>query len=57
MGIDRITIDPDGQPHIRGLTIKFWDVYRDLTFHGLSGEGVLRKHAGLEPDDIDAVRE
>jgi uncharacterized protein (DUF433 family) len=57
MAIERISIDPDGQPFIRGLQIKFRDLYRDLTFHGLKDCDVLQKYAGLEAEDIAAVRE
>jgi uncharacterized protein (DUF433 family) len=57
MGIERITIEPDGQPTIRSLAIRFWDVYRDLTFHGMTEDEVLQKHPELEPGDIAAVRE
>ena len=57
---DRITIDPaapPGQPLIRDTQIKFWQVYRDLVFHGLTDAEVLQNHAGLEPEDIPAVHE
>ncbi len=57
MGIERITTDPDGRPVIRGLPIKFWDVYRDLRFHGMADDEVLRNYPGLETDDLTAVRE
>lgn len=56
----RITVDPahmDGKPCVRGLPIKFWDVYRDLTFHGMREETILHKYPGLEPEDLAAVRE
>jgi len=58
MCISRITIDlgkMNGQPCIRNLPIKVWDVYRDLTFHGLAEDEVFQKHHGLEPEDIAAV--
>jgi uncharacterized protein (DUF433 family) len=57
MGIERITIDSDKQPYIRGLPIKFWDVYRVLTFHGMTDDDVLRKYPDLESEDLAAVRE
>jgi len=60
MTIERITIEPGnmaGQPCIRGLPIKFWDVYRDLAFHGLCEDEVLQKYAELEREDLAAVRE
>jgi uncharacterized protein (DUF433 family) len=60
MPIDRITTDPgnlDGEPCIRGLSIKFWFVYRDLAFHGMTESEILKKYPGLEPKDIPAVRE
>jgi uncharacterized protein (DUF433 family) len=60
VAIERITIElgnMGGQPCIRGLPIKFWDVYRDLTLHGMTEDEVLQKYSELEPDDIPAVRE
>ena len=57
---DRITVDPSqmkGRPCIRHLSIQFWDVYRELTLHGLSEATVLAKHAELEAEDIAAVRQ
>ncbi|HLG94732.1 MAG TPA: DUF433 domain-containing protein [Bryobacteraceae bacterium] len=57
MGIERITANLDGQPVIRGLAIKFWDVYRDLALHGMTAREVIRKYPDLEPEDIGAVRE
>ena len=46
-----------GQPCIRGLPIKFWDLYRDLALHGMTEDEVLQKYPELEPDDLAAVRE
>ena len=60
MAIERITIEPGnmgGQPCIRGLPIKFWDLYRDLALHGMTEDEVLQKYPELEPDDLAAVRE
>jgi uncharacterized protein (DUF433 family) len=60
MSIERITINPsniEGQPSIRNSGIKFWDVYRDLSFHGMTDHEVLRKYPALEPEDLAAVRE
>ena len=60
MAIERITIEPDnmnGQPCVRSLPITFRDVYRDLALHGMTEDEVLRKYAGLEPQDIPAVLE
>ena len=45
------------KPCIRDLRIKFWDVYRDLAFHGMSDDEVLRRFPDLEPEDLAAVRE
>lgn len=58
--IERITIEPDtmdGQPCIRGLRIKFLDVYRDLAFHGMAQDEIFRKYPELEKEDLAAVRE
>jgi uncharacterized protein (DUF433 family) len=60
MPIERIAIDPGkigGQPCIRGLPIKFWNVYRDLAFHGMTDDEVLQKYPELEQEDLVAVRE
>ena len=60
MPIERITIESgnlDGQPCIRGLPIKFWDVYRDLMSHGKTEGQVLQEYPALEPEDLTAVRE
>ena len=60
VAIERITIEPgnmDGQPCLRGLPVKFWDVYLDLTLHAMTEDEVLRKYSVLEPEDIPAIRE
>ena len=59
MATERITVEADnmdGKPCVRGLPIKAWDVYRDLVFHGMADDEVLRKHPELEPEDLPAVR-
>jgi uncharacterized protein (DUF433 family) len=60
MGIERITIETgnlNGQPCIRGLPIRFWDVYRDLMSYEKTDSDVLQKYPDLEPEDLAAVRE
>ncbi len=60
MAIERITVEQrnmDGRPCIRGLFVKFWDVYRDLTLRTMTEDEVLRKYSDLEPEDIPAVLE
>jgi len=55
----RITVEPDhldGKPCIRRLPITVWVVYKDLAFHGLTEEAVLKKYPDLEPEDLTAVR-
>ncbi|MGO9254991.1 MAG: DUF433 domain-containing protein [Bryobacteraceae bacterium] len=60
IGVERITIESgnmNGEPCLRGLPIKFWDVYQDLGFHGMTEDKVLQKYPELEPEDLAAVRE
>lgn len=60
MPMERITIAPGdmgGQPCIRDLQIKFWDVYRDLALRGMTADSVLQRYPQLERDDLSAVRE
>ncbi|MGD0670385.1 MAG: DUF433 domain-containing protein [Bryobacteraceae bacterium] len=60
MPMERITIAPGdmgGQPCIRDLQIKFWDVYRDLAFRGMTADSVLQRYPQLEREDLSAVRE
>jgi uncharacterized protein (DUF433 family) len=60
MPIECITMDPgnlNGQPCIRSLPIKFWIVYRDLAFYGMTEADVLKNYPELAPDDLVAVRE
>jgi uncharacterized protein (DUF433 family) len=60
MPIERITIEPadiGGQPCIRGLPIKFWDVYRDSAFLRMTDDEVLQRYPQLEREDLSAVRE
>ena len=62
MLVERITIEPgdiSGQPCIRGLPIKFWDVYRDLALRGMTDDDILQKYPELEREreDLTAVRE
>jgi uncharacterized protein (DUF433 family) len=48
---DRITLDPanmNGQPCIRRLPVRQWDVYRDLAFYGIPDTEVLQKYPPLE---------
>ena len=54
--MERIVTE-SGQPRIRGTQIKFWDVYRDLAFHGMTEAEVLQKYPALEPDDLAAMPE
>jgi uncharacterized protein (DUF433 family) len=59
VAIERITIEPgnmDGQPCIRALPVKFCDVYRGLSLHGMTEGEILQKYPGLEPEDLPAVR-
>ena len=60
MAKERITSEPGklgGQPCIRDLRIRFWDVYRDVAFHGVTDDEVLQRYPRLEREDLAAVQE